>query len=280
MRTRSSRCGRGRARGFCSLAVVLLVLVLVSGCKSYEGAGSAGSGNSGGPHVGGGAPSSTVPGPGASPTTTVPPEPHGTTRDAYRDIAERELSEGTIAYNPPSQMNLEESVQVEARITRAARLEPDFTSNFPGTAPTRVERLPVGTFMKATLQGPSMKVTTVGEDVKRLGSESYVSWLWHVEPTRTGTQYLYLTVDVLYEGTSLSERRWTRRIEVRVGRMRSLTHWFGQNWGELLSLVVASGAFGWLIAFLRRRLAARSSGGSPDQRSRRVGGPPPRGGAR
>ncbi len=252
--------------GLCRLAIMLLTLVLVGGCTSSSGPGPGAPPTS----AASGASSSTGPGPGAPPTTTVPP------LDAYRDIAERELAEGTIAYNPPPRMSLEESVQVEARITRAVRLEPDFTSGFPGTAPIRVEGLPVGTFMKATLQGPGMNVTAVGEDVKRLGSESYVSWLWQVEPTRTGTQYLYLTVDVLYEGTSLSERRWTRRIEVQVSRMRSVTHWFGRNWGELLSVVVASGAFGGLIAFLRRRLTASRRKARPTGDPSGAGGPPPR----
>src|SRR5688572_23330289 len=135
----------------------LVLTLLLAGCggsgagsradSSSGGVGSgAGSSGGGGGGTGGGVAPPTTGGTGGSgsPPTTVE-----SSLDRYEALAKRELQQGSIAYNPPEQMRLDERTRIEARVTR----HPDntFTSNLQGKGASKVEQLPVGTKMRGEL---------------------------------------------------------------------------------------------------------------------------------
>jgi hypothetical protein len=215
------------------------------------------------PSAGGGAqpgnPSGTAP-PDTEPVESrpapEPPEPLNppSRQEQLKEIAAREVSAGTIAYNPPERMNRRESARIEVRITRQVNPGPGLKAEFPGDAPVRVESLPIGTTMKAVLYSTDMEVTPIGAAVKELGSEEPIRWLWEIEPTRSGTAYLYLVVTVLYDEKTLVEKYWTRQIDVQVDPAGSAGSWLGNNWEKFVAaLPVLAGAIGAVVAFVRTR---------------------------
>jgi hypothetical protein len=195
-----------------------------------------------------------------SPTVDAPPTTSGLSMvDQLEAIADRELSHGTIAYNPPERMGRGKTAQVEVRVTREISPKGQFTSGFAGDAPIRIESLPVGVTMKAVLTSNDMEVTPIGEPVKDLGSEEPVRWLWEIKPTRSGTAVLYLAVAVLHNERALAEKYWTRRIEIEVDAAESAGSWLARNWEKLVAaLPVVAGAIGAVVAFVRARWRRRT----------------------
>jgi hypothetical protein len=93
-----------------------------------QGAGSPGSpGGGGGGGGGGGSDGSppTIADPNVAPPTTVE-----SSLARYEALAQRELQQGSIVYNPPQQMRLDERTRIEARVTRHS--DNTFTSNLQG----------------------------------------------------------------------------------------------------------------------------------------------------
>lgn len=230
---------------------ILVLTLLLAGCAG-SGGGTAGS------------PPPTTDRTDGSPTSTdlgagVPPTTRGeSSLDRYEDLAKRELQQGSIVYNPPEQMRLDERTRIEARVTRHS--DNTFTSNLQGKGPSRVEQLPVGTKMRGELLSDDFTVTPLRPEVQQLGAKGFRSWVWEIRPSRTGELTLTLVVSVVYDGDILDYKSFDRSIKVSVTPSYATGSWLSRNWDRVLgaSGVTAVTAVGGLLAFLRRRRTAKS----------------------
>jgi hypothetical protein len=234
------RTPRLRPRTLVRLSLALTLLL--TGCG---GGRSAGEGSDAG-GVGGGPPQTTGD-PGVSP-------PRGeSSLDRYEALARRELRRGSIVYNPPEEMRLDERTRIEARVTR----QPDstFTSDLQGKGAPRVEQLPVGTKMRGQLLSGDFTITPLRPEVQQLGATGVRSWVWEIQPSRSGQRTLTLVLSVVYEGDVLEYRSFDRSIDVRVTPAYATGSWLSRNWDRLLGAlgVTAAGAVGGILAILRRR---------------------------
>ncbi len=168
----------------------------------------------------------------------------------YEALATRELQRGSIVYNPPTQMRLDETTRIEARVTR----HPDktFTSNLQGKGEPRVEQLPVGTKMKGELLSEDFEITPLRPEVQLLRAKGFRSWVWDIKPSRTGNLNLTLVVSVVYEGDTLDSKSLDRSIKVTVTRSHATGSWIARNWDKVLGALGVTGAG--ILAFFRRRI--------------------------
>lgn len=252
-RSHPGRCETLRLRLRTMVWLSLALTLLLTSCDLGGGPGSGGSGDSGG--VGGGGPGSG--GGGPTPPTgdrgVVPPTTVQSSLDRYEALAKRELQQGSIVYNTPEQMRLDERTRIEARVTR----HPDntFTSNLQGKGASRVEQLPVGTKMRGQLLSNDFTITQFRPEVQLLGTEGFRSWVWEIKPSRTGELTLTLVLSVVYDADILDSKSFDRSIRVNVTPTYATSSWLSRNWDKVLgaSGVTVVGALGGLLAFLRRR---------------------------
>jgi hypothetical protein len=173
--------------------------------------------------------------------------------DRYEALAKRELQQGSIAYNPPEQMRLDERTRIEARVTR----HPDntFRTNLQGKGAPKVEQLPVGTKMRGELLSDDFTVTPLRPEVQQLGAKGFRSWVWEIKPSRTGELNLTLVLSVVYDGDILDFKSFDRSIKVSVTPARATSSWLSRNWDKVLgaSGVTAVTAVSGLVALRRRR---------------------------
>jgi hypothetical protein len=234
-----------------SLALALLLTSCNAG-DSREGAGGPPGVGSGGPGGGGGGGSD-----GSPPTTGDPNLAPPTTLESslarYEALAQRELQQGSIVYNPPQQMRLDERTRIEARVTRHS--DNTFTSNLQGKGAPLVEQLPVGTKMRGELLSDDFTITPLRPEVQLLGAEGFRSWVWEIEPSKTGDLTLTLVLSVVYDADILEFKSFDRNIEVSVTPTYATTSWMSRNWDKVAGAlgVTVVGAVGSMLAFLRRR---------------------------
>lgn len=265
-RSHPGRCETLRLRLRTMVWLSLALTLLLTSCDLGGGPGGGGSGDSGG--VGGGGPGSG--GGGPTPPTgdrgVVPPTTVQSSLDRYEALAKRELQQGSIVYNTPEQMRLDERTRIEARVTR----HPDntFTSNLQGKGASRVEQLPVGTKMRGQLLSNDFTITQFRPEVQLLGTEGFRSWVWEIKPSRTGELTLTLVLSVVYDADILDSKSFDRSIRVNVTPTYATSSWLSRNWDKVLgaSGVTVVGALGGLLAFLRRRRQTPKPGEADSRR--------------
>jgi hypothetical protein len=190
----------------------------------------------------------------------------GSTVAQLDDTRERELESGVILYNPPEHMRVGVVNRVEVRISR--EVSDKLAEGLQGKADPRVERLRVGTTMRAKLEGSAFDIILIGSDVQLLGSTGFREWRWDVMPTVSGTHSLAFTVSVLYEKYSnpIEEKVLERRIDVAVNPGYSLSKWLSNNWEKLVAALVAIiGIIEGCRRLRLRRTDDRSGGVAPDR---------------
>ncbi|MGH3772642.1 MAG: hypothetical protein ACRDRW_14820 [Pseudonocardiaceae bacterium] len=172
----------------------------------------------------------------------------------YQQIIERELQPGLILYNPPTRMLVGEENRVEVRISR--ELSKGFSEGLQGKGDPRVEKLLVGTRMRAKLEGDEFEITMIGSDVQQLAATGFLEWRWEVTPTTSGSRSLFFTISALYGDDLIEQKVLERRVDATVNPVYSFKKWIGENWGPLIAAVV--GIVG--IAEAYRRMRRKDSG--------------------
>jgi hypothetical protein len=191
--------------------------------------------------------------PGGGPTRTTAESSSA----RYEALAKRELQQGSIVYNPPEQMRLDERARIEARVTR--RSDETFTRDLQGKGEPKVEQLPVGTRMRGELLSEDFDITPLRPQDQLLRTKGFRSWVWDIKPLRTGDLTLTLLMSVVYDGDTLEYESFDRNITVNVSPSYATSSWLSRNWDKIMSTlgVTAVGAISGILAFLRRRRTMR-----------------------
>lgn len=246
-------------KSFAVATVAAAVLVVLAGCGAGSDTGSPPPPAGTRPTVSGNPPgSSQQPTRTTSPpaTSTEPPTDGTSSRDRQRQLARKELEAGLIAYNPPSEAKVHDEFQVTARIQRGQVTVLPSLEDLPGSAPVQVDKLPVGTILRADLDGPGFDVELIGEQKQPLIEDTdYAEWAWKVDPQTQGHNTLRLTVAVEVDEQPLSNKVFERDIDVRVSDASTMTRIAGWNgWNEILiGLIIAAITGATSVAIARRR---------------------------
>jgi hypothetical protein len=216
----------------------------------------------------------TLPPTGTRPTvtpTTLEPD----SAEQYEAQIKKELRTGHLVYNPPDQMRLGQTRELEVRLTR--KPIPEVTTTLVGGGPPVTAEVQVATRMKAELTGSAFDIESRGTPaIQRLRKAGYRSWVWGVTPKKSGTQSLNLTIYALppEEGSddALDYRVFSRTIKVEVSPVQSVQGWLGRNLGTIATIsaifgVTAAGAIGAAARRLRRHQGPKAAPGEPGQAS-------------
>jgi hypothetical protein len=203
--------------------------------------------------------------PGVSPTTLGPDSV-----ERYEEQIRKELRTGRVAYNPPDQMRLGRTRELEVRLTRT--FTPEVTATLSGGGPPVTAEVQVATRMKAELTGSAFDIESRGTPaVQLLRRTGFRSWIWGVTPRRPGTHSLNLTIYALPPeqggGDALDYRVFNRTINVEVSPVQSVQGWLGRNLGTIATIaaifgVTVAGAVGAAARRLRRR---QDPGAAPEE---------------
>jgi hypothetical protein len=101
------------------------------------------------------------------------PEPETVPEPTYDDLARSVFGElvqpGRLLFNPPTRMQLSETVRVEVRLTRTLDLDDELFKNLRGPGEPQVENIRTAPLMAVTLKGDGFKVT----GLQRRGTASH-----------------------------------------------------------------------------------------------------------
>jgi hypothetical protein len=194
--------------------------------------------------------------PTTEPTEALPPTPSSPGAVVQQEL--EKLASGLIAYNPPTEMTVDQTERVEVRIgmDTAAPL----TTGLKGSGTPTVESIPVSCFMKVRLVGEAFSIVAFSSEEQIVPAQGFTEWAWDVTPRQSGDRILSLIVTALVKATEAEGEKdlpiIERQIHVNVNPGSMFSSFFRNNRGwiypaVLLPLVAALGR--WLWAWQKRR---------------------------
>lgn len=167
------------------------------------------------------------------------------------------LEQGRLAFNPPSEMTVDQTERVTVRIAKEAGAD-NIGTGMPGTGEATVEPIKVGTFMKARLQGRGFDILPLSNEEQVVAGDTFTEWQWDVTPREAGLHKLSLlvTVRINVPGMGQEQRDFPVKdatVNVKVTPVGAAQRFLQENGAWLLLLVVALSAIGIFFAVRSRR---------------------------
>ena len=225
-----------------------------------------------------GPPATAVPGPtrpppqpnGApTPAATPAPEPTGPGAAAAAAAAvvhELGLREGTILFNPPTDMTVGVPEQIRAVVT-TQEISADLVNGLRGRGVVRTETILVGSVMKVRLSGEGFHITPLTAEEQPIADRMSSDWAWEVRPVDGGDQTLYLVADavVRLNGSNVNKtvRVLDRTIKVQVNPLHSVREFWSDNWKWIVTFAFGSSLGPFFVWLWARRPRRRSHRGRP-----------------
>jgi hypothetical protein len=162
------------------------------------------------------------------------------------------LSEGLIAYNPPTEMTVDKTERVEVRISMD--MAASMTTGLKGRGTPVVEPIHASCFMKVRLVGEAFDIVAFSSEEQIVPAQGYTEWAWDVTPTESGTRTLSLIVTALVKAPGAEGKKdlpiIERQIDVNVNPGFMVSSFFVNNraWiftAVLLPLGAALGRWLW-----------------------------------
>ena len=199
------------------------------------------------------------------PIGSPPPPPSGlrsTLGLIDRELAKLELA--NIAFNAPRTLRLAETADIQlllSPVETRAQLQDRLTA-----VGDRVgARIRVTNTMEARLTGSGFEIEAITPETQAVARNSVTEWRWEIEPTRTGTRRLHLTLSAIIDVDGASVPRTIRvfdqTLTIHVTWFDRLSGFVGDNWQWLWTAIVVPLAL-WLWA-TRKRWLWRLKAGPP-----------------
>jgi hypothetical protein len=175
------------------------------------------------------------------------------------DKALAALEPANIAFNTPTELQLDEQEAVQLLVSREQAIE-ELKEQIEAAGRKEGAQIKVSDVMVATLTGLDFDIQRTSDARQPVASTGATMWSWSVEPTESGTRSLHLTLSALIDidGTEETytvktfDRTWT----VVVPWPDRVTGFAGENWQWLwTAILLPLGALVW------RRLRMRQRGG-------------------
>ena len=156
------------------------------------------------------------------------------------------LTQGLLAFNPPTTMTVGEVARVEVRIQSgplSVTTTRVLTEGLPGTGIATVEPISTYTFMKARLIGDSFDITPLTEAEQIVSGDGYTQWSWDVLPKEAGSRTLNLIVSVRIKIPGYADETKdfpvkAKAINVQVNFPYSAGQFIAGNWPLLAAIIL------------------------------------------
>jgi hypothetical protein len=185
-----------------------------------------------------------------SPTPTEEsqaPAPEATPT-GYVDQLLEQMEFGAIAFNAPSNINIDNSTQIQLLLSLAQSVE-----NLKQAIVEEGERIgtniSVSDRMEARLTGYMFQITAITPEIQAVSKNQETEWRWEIYPKKEGKHSLHLTLTALLEinghSTPRSVRTFDRTIDVTVTPTQKIKIFVKSNWQWLWAAILIP-VGGWL----------------------------------
>jgi hypothetical protein len=130
----------------------------------------------------------------------------------------KELPEGHILFNVNKKMKVGDLEEAEAYIAKSLSKIQENVSNYCLTTETATE-IKISPKMKVLLTGEDFEIKNLTENVQTVINGKVTTWRWSIKPQKSGIQKLLLTVYVIIEIPSYSDRDFciiTKKEDIKV----------------------------------------------------------------
>jgi hypothetical protein len=219
------------------------------------------------------APGASFPTPIVTPFPVRTPLPVPTPSPDFAEIVRQQLtrlSQGEIAFNPPSSVRTGDITRIEARIARTIG-ELGLTQGMLGPGVPQVEVLRVSSFMGTELSGENFDIKALNDASQIVEEGTPTQWAWDVKATKPGKQMLHLKVWARILAPPLPEQVkdlpvLDRAVDVQVNPAYSATQFWENNWQWVLGSGFSASAVA-VIWKLRDRVSRSLDGRTSKRRS-------------
>jgi hypothetical protein len=193
--------------------------------------------------------------PSASPTPTESPSPSDLESIIEKEV--QKLRESKIVFNPPREMQEQQTEKIEARIS-LQDIGPALAQGLEGHGTPETATLKVSPIMRVTLTGDPTAFHIEGSgDEQIVAGKPFAQWDWYVTPLKPGDLNLTLTatatIDVPGRGEKPAYYKTLEKpIKVHVDRWRASKQFFANHWQWLWTVILVPG-LGLLWGLRKRR---------------------------
>lgn len=159
---------------------------------------------------------------------------------------------GRVMFNPPEEMRVYKKERIEVRITQ--NIEEDLTQKLKGRGYPQIEKILVGSVMKASLSGDDFKIEVLSDEEQALGLSKHSQWEWNVTPLKAGKKLLYLSISISIILKEFGEKKQSlpvmeKKIHVKVNLSGSLIVFIKKRWVAIITFIIS--LLGLIIAYMQ-----------------------------
>lgn len=172
-----------------------------------------------------------------------------------------EMEFGAIAFNAPTNINIDDSPQVQLILSLAETVE-QLKQSITEEGEKVGATIKVSDRMEARLSGYMFQITAITPEIQAVTNYQQTEWKWEIHPKEDGQHSLHLTLTALLEidgrSTPRAIRTFDKIIEVNVTVTQKIKLFFKSNWQWLWAAIVIPVA-GWLWKRKKKQLTNTSS---------------------
>jgi len=172
-----------------------------------------------------------------------------------------EMEFGAIAFNAPTNINIDDSPQIQLLLSLASTVEA-LKQSIAEEGERVGATIKVSDRMEARLSGYMFQITAITPEVQAITKSQETEWKWEMHPKKEGKHKLHLTLTALLEidgrNTPRTIRTFDKVIEVNVTATQKISLFFKNNWQWLWAAILLPVA-GWLWKRRKKQLTITSS---------------------
>lgn len=158
------------------------------------------------------------------------------------------LEFGSIAFNAPSNININDSHQIQLLLSFAATVE-ELKQSIIKEGEKIGATIRVSDRMEARLTGHMFQIAAITPEIQAVSKSQETEWRWEIHPKEEGQHSLHLTLTALLEidghNTPRAIRTFERNIEITVTKTQRFKRFFKDNWQWLWAAILVP-VCGWL----------------------------------
>ena len=172
-----------------------------------------------------------------------------------------EMEFGAIAFNAPTNINIDDSPQIQLILSLAETVE-KLKKSITEEGEKVGAIIRVSDRMEARLSGYMFQITAITPETQAVSKYQRTEWKWDIHPKEEGKHKLHLTLTALLEidgrSTPRAIRTFDKVIEVNVTTTQKIMLFFKNNWQWLWAAILVPIA-GWLWKRKKKQLTNTSS---------------------
>ncbi len=155
----------------------------------------------------------------------------------------QKLRQAHLEYNAPSTLRLGRSTVIHLALSAQEPVR-ELKKRITELGERRGADIKVSDKMEAHLAGTGFKIEALTKELQGVGGQTVTDWRWEIEPTKTGTLQLHLTLTAFLhvkgEGTTpVSIRTFDTTMKIRVPLIDRTRSFVSHNWQWLWAVIVA-----------------------------------------